>query len=328
VADEEGAIIDAPGGGRPLEGLQPADRSDSALARAAVGLAESFWETDREQSFASIESLVDSLTAGEELDAAAEVLTSFLNRAPHHTGALTRLVEVHVDRGDEQGVRRTQLALCEAYRVAGRHDEARAIADGFRSPDEPARERRTRAAEVEEEDLSAELDALVDVETEALPVKRPTRASSVPAGAVPAVEDAGLRGFHEEVSRHRFEQEADQHIRLAHTYREMGMMEDAIAAFEAAARSPRHRFEAARQIGKLYRARGMPGPAAEWLDAAAEMPAPSIDLARDVLFDLAEALTAAGEKQRALALLQDLQSESFSAGATRSPSLTHKRAGG
>jgi tetratricopeptide (TPR) repeat protein len=328
VADE-GAIIDAPGGGRPLEGLQPADRPDSALARAAVGLAESFWETDREQSFASIESLVDSLTAGDELDAAAEVLTSFLNRAPHHTGALTRLVEVHVDRGDEQGVRRTQLALCEAYRVAGRHDEARAIADGFRSPEEPASEPRPHVAEVAEQDLSAELDALADAEPiDALTVKRPSRASSVPAGAVPAVEDAALRGFHEEVSRHRFEQEADQHIRLAHTYREMGMMEDAIAAFEAAARSPRHRFEAARQIGKLYRARGMPGPAVEWFDAAAEMPAPSIDLARDVLFDLAEALTAAGEKQRALALLQDLQSESFSPGATRSPSLTPKRAGG
>ena len=106
------------------------------------------------------------------------------------------------------------------------------------------------------------------------------------------------------------EDAAAEQYRLALTYVEMSMPDDAIKALEIAARSPRQRFDAASMLGRLYLERNDQEHAIEWLERAAEAPAPTPDAGRALLYDLATTLETVGEHARALAVFVELESES------------------
>ncbi len=88
------------------------------------------------------------------------------------------------------------------------------------------------------------------------------------------------------------------------------MTDDAIKALEVATRSPRQRFDAASMLGRLYLERKDIEHAIEWLERAAEAPAPTPDAGRALLYDLAKVLESAGEQSRALAVFVELEAES------------------
>ncbi|MBW8895161.1 MAG: tetratricopeptide repeat protein [Acidobacteria bacterium] len=98
-----------------------------------------------------------------------------------------------------------------------------------------------------------------------------------------------------------------QHMKLARTYLEMGMLQEATSYLKTAARSPRRRFEAAALLGRLYRDHGDLTDAIEWLERAAEATAPNPEEAQALLYDLGLALEDAGETARALAVFLELQ---------------------
>jgi lipopolysaccharide biosynthesis regulator YciM len=100
-----------------------------------------------------------------------------------------------------------------------------------------------------------------------------------------------------------------QHLKLAETYLEMGLVDEAIAALTTAARSPRARFRAGSTLGRLYRDRGEPARAIEWLEKAAQAPAPTPEEGHALLYDLGVTLDAAGETARALAVFLELLAE-------------------
>ncbi len=100
-----------------------------------------------------------------------------------------------------------------------------------------------------------------------------------------------------------------QHMTLARTYLEIGMVDEAIASLETAVRSPRQRFEAAAALGRVYERRGDPALAIEWFERAAEAPAPTVDDGRQVLYDLGVLLDDVGETSRALAVFLELQAD-------------------
>jgi hypothetical protein len=102
---------------------------------------------------------------------------------------------------------------------------------------------------------------------------------------------------------------AEQHFQLATSYIEMGMLEEAMTALEVSARSIRHRFRAGALLGKLLMDKGDKEHAVEWFERAAEAPAPSPAAGHQLLYELATALEAQGESQRAVAVLLELQSE-------------------
>jgi tetratricopeptide (TPR) repeat protein len=121
--------------------------------------------------------------------------------------------------------------------------------------------------------------------------------------------DEVFQDFREEVSRQTGTDEAAQHLKLARTYLEMGMSDEAIGSLETAVRSPRHRFEAASILGRLYRDQNDLVHAIEWLERAAEAPAPGADEGRSLLYDLGAALEDTGETARALAVFLELQAD-------------------
>jgi tetratricopeptide (TPR) repeat protein len=133
-------------------------------------------------------------------------------------------------------------------------------------------------------------------------------AATSPAKASQSLADV-FKDFRAEVSRESSREAADEQLRLAMTYREIGMADEAMTALRDAARSPRHRFEAASLLGRMYRQRGDIPHAIEWLERAAEAPAPTAEVGLALLYELGDVLEHAHETARALAVFLELQAE-------------------
>jgi len=131
----------------------------------------------------------------------------------------------------------------------------------------------------------------------------------MPEQSEPPDLDAVFRDFREEVLRDAELSETERQYKLGLTYRDMGMIDDAIRELEWAARSPRLRFEASALVARLQRDRGNLAAAVDWFERAAEAPAPSPDAGRELLYELATTLEAAGEGSRALAVYLELQTD-------------------
>lgn len=166
-------------------------------------------------------------------------------------------------------------------------------------PQTPPAAKKPAQPESDEVDLTSLLDSPADTD-KPLPLTPPP----------PRSLDQVFRGMRDESGRGSNEEAAAEQYRLALTYHEMGMPDDAIKALEQAARSPRQRFDAASMLGRLYLERKDPNHAIEWLERAAEAPAPTPDAGRALLYDLGTILEAVGEHSRALAVFVELESES------------------
>jgi tetratricopeptide (TPR) repeat protein len=133
---------------------------------------------------------------------------------------------------------------------------------------------------------------------------------AVPAAPAPRGNlDDVFKDFRSEVSRQSGADQSAQHMKLAETYLEMGMAEEAIASLKIASRAPRLRFQSASILGRLYREQGDAAQAIEWLERAAEAPAPDAEQGRALLYDLGVALQSIGETARALAVFLELQAD-------------------
>jgi Flp pilus assembly protein TadD len=129
--------------------------------------------------------------------------------------------------------------------------------------------------------------------------------SSKPSGNIESV----LKGFRDAGARDSSPEAAEQQLKLADSYLQMGLPDDAITALEAASRSMRHRFRAGAMIAKIYRDKGDIVQAIEWYERAAEAPSSESSAHHALLYDLATALEAHGESARALAVYLELQAE-------------------
>jgi tetratricopeptide (TPR) repeat protein len=142
--------------------------------------------------------------------------------------------------------------------------------------------------------------------------------------------DGVFKGFRTEAARNEGADQSAQHMKLARTYLEMGMIEEATSSLKTAARSHRHRFEAASRLGRLYKEHGDIPHAIEWLERAAEAPAPGSEDGRALLYDLGVALEEAGENTRALAVFLELLAEGgdYQDVSARADRLTRVQTGG
>ena len=167
------------------------------------------------------------------------------------------------------------------------------------TPEPPAKPK----AESHDVDLNDELhDMRTGQAAAASPAGKP---ASKPAPAMESV----LKGMRDEAANDASPETAEQHFKLAATYVDMGMQEEAMKALEVAARSPRHRFRAGAMLAKAYLDNGDPVHAIEWYERAVEAPAPSPMAHHALLYELASVLEANGEGARALAVLLELQAE-------------------
>ena len=131
------------------------------------------------------------------------------------------------------------------------------------------------------------------------------KAHAAPA-ASPELDDV-FQQFRAEASVGAVREGADQEYARGISLAEAGRAAEAIAALLAASRSPLHRFRAGVALARLYRNRNNAAEAIEWLERTAEAPAPSVEEASAVLYDLAVLLESVGEVVRALAVCLELQ---------------------
>ncbi len=306
---------------------------------AAIAMACRLAEQSPDSAYPGIEAVTDAALAEGDYAAAAAALHEFVTRVRRHIVALMRLVEICVDGGLEATMYSAQAQLADAYLDAGRGLEARIISEDLvaREPWDRANiERFRRALEMLGEAdpdaiiadrLSGEspfmatdkMDLNEGVDFDA-PVEAPApKAQTETSADTDADDDAkaakrgkagkGRAGDAPEEQKAQDEEVAAEQLRLAHTYRDMDMVDDAIQSLERASRSSRLRFEAASLLGRLHMDRGERSKALDWFERAAEAPAPTPEAGRALLYDLASALEAIGESGRALAVFGELDAD-------------------
>ena len=177
----------------------------------------------------------------------------------------------------------------------------------------------------EEVDLTSVLGEMGPAESVPDPVAADPEPAPVPAQSAPAPTpqpvhasaplDAVFGSFREQVATGDLDEDvAGEQFQLGLTYRQMGMLDDAITALEVAVRSPQFQFEAGLLLGRMCQEQGVSDKAVSWLELASQVPAPTVEDSRALMYELGEVLEAVGETARALATFRELQAD---AGAYR-----------
>jgi tetratricopeptide (TPR) repeat protein len=149
-------------------------------------------------------------------------------------------------------------------------------------------------------DLTGALSALQGMDKPGAPATPPTIHKNL---------DEVFEGRRTELSKQASVQEAAEQLALAKSYLGMAMVDEAMAALTRAAKVPTHRFAAASLLGRLHLKRNDPAHAVEWLERAAEAPAPTPAEGRELLYDLGATLETTGDVSRALAVFMELQAD-------------------
>jgi tetratricopeptide (TPR) repeat protein len=150
-------------------------------------------------------------------------------------------------------------------------------------------------------DLEIDLsDALAELGGSAAPPPEP--------GPPPDLETV-FQDIRNRISRGPERSDADAQYDRALEHIRAGRLDEAITDLQAAARVPMLRFTAAAQLGRLYIRRGELQPGIDWLERAAEAPAPTANEGFALLYDLADTLERMGESARALAVLMELETD-------------------
>jgi tetratricopeptide (TPR) repeat protein len=164
--------------------------------------------------------------------------------------------------------------------------------------------RASAASDDVEVDLSIVLDG-IKPGTAATPLP-------MPPPSTPADLDGVFGNLREQASRRSGFDDADKEYKRGLALRAAGDIDGCIAALEKASRAPKLRFGTSWLIARIYRERDMLPQSLEWLERAAQAPAPTSDESYQLLYELAEGLEQVGEVARALAVCLELQADAGS----------------
>jgi tetratricopeptide (TPR) repeat protein len=309
--------------------------ADWEIRDRLLALADRICESNPDGAYACVESVADAALELADFAAAAEHVEGFLRLRSGYVPALLKLIEICVDGGLDVALHEAQVQLADAYLDQGQAAEARVIAEDLvaRDPSDSSHRDRFRRALVmlqipdpdawiadrlsahsplmseDPFDDSLERDSGAPMTHEISPMAAPAVGQTERRPAASAGASARRRSRAELSAQTGQDDELAQYLKLARTYVDMGMLDEAISSLKTAVRSPRHRFEAAALLGRLHMRRGEATSAIEWLERAAEEPAPTVQDGRALLYDLGVLLEGQGEHARALAVFLELQSD-------------------
>jgi tetratricopeptide (TPR) repeat protein len=222
-------------------------------------LAEALFEAgERDAALAELETALAGFLEGGELESAAELADQLVlvarERVPYHQKRVELAVRLH----DNHRLRDAYLDLADALLQQG--DEGRARAVYARVLEIDPQDDRARAAlgssappvaAARPDDEKVGLaDWLRDDDAPAstrMRMKEPTA-----TGDEQADFDLLLRHFKEGVARSLGEEDYESHYDLGVAYKEMGLLDDAVAEFQKALRSRSHRLAAYEALGQCF----------------------------------------------------------------------------
>ena len=155
-------------------------------------------------------------------------------------------------------------------------------------------------------DLGAELSALFDAQPalEEAPIDA-TRSSSFEDQGLQDVFDAFKKGVDSQLG----EGDYDTRYNLGIAYKEMGLIDEAIAEFQLAAKDPKRSLECSSMIGICFMEKGMADVAVQWYERGLQVPGRAPEEYRGLRYDLGMAWEAAGELAKAKTTFGDLVRE-------------------
>jgi tetratricopeptide (TPR) repeat protein len=115
-----------------------------------------------------------------------------------------------------------------------------------------------------------------------------------------------VEGFKKGVAENLSPEDFDTHFNLGIAYREMGLLDEAIGEFQLAAREPAYLVSCASMLGLCFNEKGLPELAVKWYRRGLDAPGISDDDRAGLLYDLGEALVAAGDRMAAYHTFVDL----------------------
>ncbi len=160
-----------------------------------------------------------------------------------------------------------------------------------------------------EVDLSIDLDGIKQGARPSKPAPKPEAEPEPEETFAENDIDSVFAQMRSKASRASGGEGAEEQLKEGIALRQAGKIESAIRAFEMASRSPRHRFQASVFLGRMYRDKDQVAKAIEWFERATQSPAPTPDEGHMLLYELADALEATGEVERALAICMELQAD-------------------
>jgi tetratricopeptide (TPR) repeat protein len=158
------------------------------------------------------------------------------------------------------------------------------------------------------DDVEVDLSIVLDKPKQAASPPPPTAAAAAPAPDL----DSVFGNLRDQAAKKSGYDDAEKEYKRGLALRSKGDIEGCIQALENASRSPKLRFATSWLIARLYRDRDKMPQALEWLERAAQSPAPTADDGHQLLYELAEGLEKVGETARALAVLLELQADAGS----------------
>jgi tetratricopeptide (TPR) repeat protein len=240
---------------------------------------------DVEGAFRGVDAVSDVALLEGDYDRAIEALQTFLIRVTY-IPALVKLVAICAEAGRQDALAEAQAILAEAYLDANR---ALGLDNGA-------------------SDAAADSVITLEVDVSELPALEPAVLTDFGDEPPPDLDDV--------FAQIRSRSAQDPEVANAASVYERGLdhvlhgrIDEAIADLETAARAALFRFSASAQLGRVYIERDELKTAVEWLERAAEAPAPTPEDGFALLYDLADTLDRLGESGRALAVLMELDAD-------------------
>jgi tetratricopeptide (TPR) repeat protein len=140
-----------------------------------------------------------------------------------------------------------------------------------------------------------------------------TQAAVVEEAPEPMATDLGDSGladifkeFKKGVDKQLGKEDYDTRYNLGIAYKEMGLIDEAIAEFQLAAKDENRMLECSSMLGICFMEKGMPKLAVKWFDKGLKAPGRTEEEYAALRYDLATAHEAAGESEAALGLFTEL----------------------
>ena len=307
--DDEEEAVEAPAEELPeievgLEGLD-----DESVAEEAVEAAveESVAEAKAEEAASDH----DSLAATGNFLGAIEALSAVVEAEPDDQNHHQRMVEYAFRSNDSGALAEAYLGLAECLQRAGQETRAKAVFEQALSTD-PTNERANAAlgqlegetaAEAAQEVSSAE--SYVDLGSMLLgdDEEKSTRfvvAYEEPTGDESADFQRMLSQFREKVSENIGADDATAHYDLGTAFREMGLLDEAIAEYQQALRASADHLPTYELLGQTFLEKSEPEAALRSLTRALDAPYEVEDELMGIYYYLGMAYEAVGNKDQAL----------------------------
>jgi tetratricopeptide (TPR) repeat protein len=251
------------------------------------------------------------------VDDARSVLAEVGGRFSAHPALQQRLAELGLELEAPSDM---DALLGEAPAVAPAEpeepsDEPLQLGEGFleftpstKLPTAPVPEAPAAAGDGEGFDIASELGDLFGAQ--AAVAEEHVPGSSTDLG------DASLsdifREFKKGVDKQLGKEDYETRYNLGIAYKEMGLVDEAIAEFQLAAKDEGRLLECASMLGICFIEKGMPKLAIKWFEKGLQAPGRRDEEYQGLRYDLASALEQAGENARALALFTELYGQDAS----------------